>query len=129
MAIFKKPRGRPEPEAEDPLPVSPLDFSKRYDIYCVYIEEERVYENMRIVALRTMEKPRAFGSSVIGGYIELEDPDGKRVLVPHLHIHMLCEHGQAPDTSFSARECGPKPRSKMAANKSRRDRRVGSQYR
>jgi hypothetical protein len=78
------------------LPISPIDFSKRYDIYCSYLEEERLYENMRIVGIRTMEKQRPYGASIIGGYIEIEAPDGKRVMVPHIHIHMLCEHGLQP---------------------------------
>jgi hypothetical protein len=100
MALFRGANREPEQPDGTPagneLPVLPIDFSKRYDIYCSYHAEERLYENMRIVGIRTMEKQRPY-SSVIGGYIEIEDPGGKRVMIPHLHIHMICEHGLEPE--------------------------------
>ena len=96
MGLFKSAKQQCEKPGEDPLPISPLDFSKRYDVYCLYHEEERLYENVRIVAIRTLEKPRPYGASLLGGYIELEASDGKRLMIPHLRIQMLCEHGQQP---------------------------------
>jgi len=96
MALFRgakrendQPDGVP---AGNELPVSLVDFSKRYDIYCHHHREERLYENMRIVGIRTIEKPRSYGLGV-GWYLEIEAPDGKRVMIPHLHIQTLCEHG------------------------------------
>lgn len=100
MGFFKGTRRedeRPdEAAAGDPLPIWPIDFSKRYDIYCCYQGDERLYENMRILAIRTMEKRSSYGSSIIGGYIEIEDPSGKRLMISNIRIEMLCEHGVQP---------------------------------
>lgn len=96
MAFFRGAKREDEQPAEtasgDALSVSPIDFSKRYDIYCHFFGEERLYENVRIVGIRTMEKQRPH-SVVIGGYIEIEDLERKRVMIPQLHINVLCEHG------------------------------------
>jgi hypothetical protein len=103
MSLFKKPKPEPkkaEPEPDkssDPrLPILPIDLAKRYDVYCNYQYEERIYEDMLLVAIRTYESKQYPGSAVLGGYIELEARDGKRMMVPSVHIRLLCEHGAHP---------------------------------
>ena len=102
MSLFKSPRGEsPEaptpPESDSPIPVTLFDLSKRYDIYCYIPSEDRLYEDVRIVSIRAFEpKKREFGTSLIGGYIEIEAQNGTRMMIPHIRIYMICEHGAQP---------------------------------
>ncbi len=85
------------PEPDNSIPVSVIDLSKRYDIYCYIPSEDRLYENVRIVGIKTLEMPKhQFGTAVIGGYIEIEAHNGTRMMIPHIRIYMICEHGAQP---------------------------------
>lgn len=85
------------PQPDNPIPVSVIDLSKRYDIYCYIPSEDRLYENVRIVSIRTLERPKhEYGTSLIGGYIEIEADNGTRMMIPHIRIYMICEHGAQP---------------------------------
>jgi hypothetical protein len=95
MSLFSKPNSPPE-DSEQKLPVHTLDVSKRYDIYSSRSLEDRLYENVRIVSIRTFTRPRHDTGVVIGGYIEIESPNGGKALLPQMHIDMICEHGQQP---------------------------------
>jgi len=100
MSLFKNPRGElPEtPEPDNPIPVTLIDLSKRYDIYCSIPGEDRLYEDVRIVAIRTFEKKKQdFGMALIGGYLEIETRNGARMMIPHIRMYMICEHGSQPD--------------------------------
>jgi hypothetical protein len=100
MSLFQKPKGQtPEaPEPDGPIPVTLIDPSKRYDIYCSIPGEDRLYEDVRIVGIRTFEKKKQdFGMALIGGYLELEARSGARMMIPHLRMYMICEHGSQPD--------------------------------
>ena len=96
MGLFKSSPSEQPPQSDGPIPVAPIDVSKRYDLYCSYGVEHRLYENIRIVGIRTFSSETRFGSALIGGYIEIEGSEGTRVMIPHLHIIMLCEHGAQP---------------------------------
>jgi hypothetical protein len=83
-------------EPDDTIPINPIDLSKRYDLYCTTRRDERLYEDMRILDIRTFERIREFSSGLIGGYIEIEARDGTRMLISHHHVRMICEHGSQP---------------------------------
>ena len=36
------------------------------------------------------------GSGFYGGYIETEAQNGTRMMIPHLSMYMICEHGPQP---------------------------------
>jgi hypothetical protein len=102
MSLFKGSR-EDAPESPEPpkppadiVPVSPIDLSKRYDLYCSTPSEDRLYEDVRLVGIRTFERKTEFSSGLIGGYIEIEARDGARMLIPHLRMYMICEHGAQP---------------------------------
>ena len=100
MSLFQNPRGQtPEtPEPDNPIPVSLIDLSKRYDIYCSIPGEDRLYEDVRIVAIRTFEKKKQdFGMALIGGYLEIETRNSTRMMIPHVRMFMICEHGSQPE--------------------------------
>lgn len=99
MSFFKNPKeesaGTPEPD--EPLPVTLSDRTKRYDIYCSTPTEDRLYENVRVVGIRTFEKRKQeFGMALIGGYLEIEANNGVRMMIPHIQMYMICEHGSQP---------------------------------
>ncbi len=99
MSLFKNVKeelpGRSEPDS--PIPVTVLDLSKRYDLYCTTPTEERLYNNVKILGIRTFEKKKQeLGMSLIGGYLEIEADNGTRMMIPSLGIYMICEHGSKP---------------------------------
>jgi len=100
MSLFKNPRGeQPEtPDPDAPIPVTIFDLSKRYDLYCSTPSEDRLYEDVRVIGIRTFEKKKQdFGMSLIGGYLEIETRNGARMMIPHIRMYMICEHGSHPD--------------------------------
>lgn len=100
MNRFTNPTGQsPEtPEPENPIPVALIDLSKRYDIYCSIPGEDRLYEDVKVVAIRTFEKKKQeFGMALIGGYLEIETRNGSRMMIPHIRMFMICEHGSKPE--------------------------------
>lgn len=102
MSLFKSPRGDSSetpktPSPDSPIPVSGIDLSKRYDIYCYIPSEDRLYEDVRIVGIKALEPPKhEFGGSLLGGYIEIEASNGVRMMIPHIRIYMICEHDAQP---------------------------------
>jgi hypothetical protein len=91
----RSPQG-PNPEQPPPsMPIAHFDASKRYDVYCSVGGEDRVYENVRFVGIRTFERINEFTSGM-SGYLEIEAIDGTRMLIPHFGIHLVCEHGAEP---------------------------------
>jgi hypothetical protein len=103
MSLFKNPASgspaAPEPPKppEGGLPVALIDPSKRYDLYCSIPSEDRLYEDVKIIGIRTFEpKKHEFAPALLGGYLEIEARSGARMMIPHLRIHMICEHGAEP---------------------------------
>jgi hypothetical protein len=92
---FGKPKSEPAPppRTESPILISQIDLSKRYDIYCTQGNEDRVYEDVRLVGIRSLEPPRDYMS---GSFVELEAADGSRILISQYGIQMICEHGTQP---------------------------------
>jgi hypothetical protein len=85
------------PQPDNPTPVSVIDLSKRYDIYCYIPSEDRLYEDVQIVGIKTLEPPKnQFANALIGGYIEIEARNGTRMMIPHIRVYMICEHGAQP---------------------------------
>jgi len=93
MSFFKQ-SGTDSPRSS--TPVSEIDLTKRYDIYSSRVAEDRLYENVKIVGLKILRRSRFDANSIIGGYVELEAPDGTRMMIPQNHVEMLCEHGVKP---------------------------------
>ena len=83
---FLKPLPAPLP-APPPVPVE-MDFTKRYDVYCTVSNEDRLYENVRFVGVRSLQ----WG----GTYLEIETIDGIRMFITTFCIQMICEHGTQP---------------------------------
>jgi hypothetical protein len=102
MNIFKTPMGNSHevpksPEPGSSIPVTIFDLSKRYDIYCYIPSEDRLYEDVRIVGIKTFEsKKNDFMTALIGGYIEIEADNGARMMIPHIRVYMICEHAAQP---------------------------------
>ena len=99
MSLFKSPKGgRPlPPEPDGSLPITLFDLSKRYDLYCSTPSEDRLYEDVAIVGIRTFQRRKPdYGAALIGGYIEIEARNGTRMMIPHIRMLMVCEHGSQP---------------------------------
>jgi hypothetical protein len=99
MGLFKTPKSEP-PSSSEPdgaIPVAVFDLSKRYDIYCATPGDDRLYEDVRIVGIRTFErKKNQFATALIGGYLEIEARNGVRMMIPHIRMYMICQHGSQP---------------------------------
>ena len=76
------------------LTISQLDLEKRYDIYHHVRHEERLYENVKLVAIRTLDGKSGYMS--MASYLEIEAVYGSRMLLSSYGIHMICEHGTKP---------------------------------
>src|SRR3954447_2581589 len=98
MGLFnsRRPPLPPPPPAAGPIPVLPVDVTKRYDVYCSDVGHDRLYEAVRFVGIRSFERISEFGSGFIDGFLEIETPDGARVLIPRFGIRLICEHGTPP---------------------------------
>jgi|SRR5262245_3650147 len=99
MSLFDSRRPKAPKEGrgpEGPIPTAHIDVSKRYDVYCSSYGEERVYEDIRFVAMRTFEPLSEYSTHVVGGYLELEAQDGSRIMIPTFGIQLICEHGIRP---------------------------------
>ena len=97
MSIFKKPpMSFPSFEKiKSPIPLEHFDVSKRYDIYYFTRNDERLYQNVRFVATRTLEDISPNFSN-LSGFVEIEAIDGTRVMLSRFGIHAICEHGAKP---------------------------------
>ena len=97
MSLFSRQSGSGSPEEpDDTIPINAIDLSKRYDLYCITQRDERLYEDMRFVGIRTFERMRQYSSGLIGGYLEIEARDGTRMLISYHQVRMICEHGAQP---------------------------------
>ena len=99
MGLFKKNR----PKLSDalgktiksPIPAQHFDITKRYDIYCEIRGEYRLYQNVRLVAFKTLEDIRENGG-MFRSFLEIETADETRMMIPGFPIHLICEHGVKP---------------------------------
>ena len=97
MSLFSRQGARGSPDDSDQtIPINAIDLSKRYDLYCTTQREERVYEDMKIIGIRTFERMRQYSSGLIGGYIEIEARDSTLMLISYHQVRMICEHGSQP---------------------------------
>lgn len=94
-----------ELKEEYAIPVERIDPSKRYDIQCQHVGEHRTYEDVRLVCIRSFEPPQKFGSALIGGFLEIEDRNGTRMMIQRHGIVLICEHGARP--SYKTFQPGP----------------------
>jgi|GEM_PF-673688 len=85
-----------EKNAESPVPVLNFDLSRRYDLYCRVVSEERIYENIQVIGVRTFDRITQFSSGAIGGLLEIEGANGARMMIPQHGVQMICEHGTQP---------------------------------
>jgi hypothetical protein len=98
VGLFRKPTMQLpsfENKIKSPLPLEHIDVTKRYDVYCLVRDEERLYENVRFVAVRTLDDIST-GFSNFGGLVEIEATDGTRIMLTKFDIHTVCEHGVSP---------------------------------
>jgi len=84
------------PQRQSDIPVRQIDLSKRYDVYESHIGEDRIYENVRFVGIRTFEPIGGFGAGVVGGYLEIEAANGAQFMIPNHCVQFICEHGVQP---------------------------------
>lgn len=99
MGLFRsQPVVPPEPKVVPgcEIPVLPVDLNKRYDVYCSARNHDRLYEDVKIVALRTLEPVTEPIRYLMVDFVEIESADGSRSLLPKHGIQMLCEHGVEP---------------------------------
>jgi hypothetical protein len=78
------------------MPIAQVDLSKRYDVYCYEGNHEVLYENIRFLGIRTLDRITEFSSGLVGGFLEIEAVDGSRCLIQNLGIRLFCEHGTQP---------------------------------
>src|SRR5262245_48158651 len=67
-----------------------------YDLYGAVAGEERLYENVRFLGVRTFDRITEHSSGFINGFLEIEGADGTRLLIPKFGIQLTCEHGVQP---------------------------------
>jgi len=98
MSLFKPAKDRPGEStgSGNAVPVTPFDITRRYDIYCDVVHEQRLYANVRVVGMRTFDTPTRFSSGAIGALLEIEAANGARMMIPQFGIKMICEHGTEP---------------------------------
>ncbi len=103
MGLFKSrqpqsPQSGTTPAQE--IPISHVDLSKRYNVYCSAGSlgggEERLYEDVRFLGIRTFDRITEFGGGYGHSYLEIEAPNGSRMLLPHYFVLLICEHGTQP---------------------------------
>ncbi len=97
MSLFGKRKGPSlsRDTIKSPLPVQHLDITKRYDIYCWTNREERVYEDVKLLSVKTLDDISQFRTR-LGEYLEIEARDGTKGLIPKMRIQDLYEHGVRP---------------------------------
>jgi hypothetical protein len=95
MSFFKKQQVDFLERIKSPIPLEHLDVTKRYDLYCFFPREERLYENVKFIAVRTFDDISKHFAA-IGGFVEIEAIDGTRMMLKSCNIHALCEHGAKP---------------------------------
>src|SRR5262245_36672082 len=99
MGLFNSRRpSTPQPHSgpAGQIPISPVDLSKRYDVYCSDFGHDRLYEDVRFVGIRTFARISEFSSGLVDGYLEIEAVNGSRLLIPSFGIRLICEHGTEP---------------------------------
>jgi|SRR4051812_46339085 hypothetical protein len=97
MSLFgKQSGGGSSGESGEGIPINAIDLSKSYDLYCTTQREERLYEDVKIIGIRTFERMRQYSSGLIGGYIEIQARDNTRMLISYHQVKMICEHGSQP---------------------------------
>lgn len=100
MSLFGKRRSgsqeKPEPPPDGSIPILAIDLFKWYDLYCRALAEDILYEDVKILGIRTFERMRQYSSGLIGGYIEIQARDGTRMMISHHQVRMICEHGTQP---------------------------------
>lgn len=90
---------QPDKAAKRRLAIGQIDLARRYDIHAMAGEREVVYEDVRFVALRSIEEPTG---STYSAFAELEGADGGRFLIPQHGIVLICEHGARPPRRVTA---------------------------
>src|SRR5262245_59573815 len=108
MSLFKSSKEK-QSEGEDTgssVPITSFDITRRYDIYCNVVYEQRLYANVKVVGIRTFDKITRFSSGALGGLLEIEATNGTRMMIPQFGIQMICEHGSEP-TFKVLRRLGP----------------------
>ncbi len=78
------------------IPVAQVDLGKRYDVYYEAANEERLYEDVRFLGVRTFDRLNEYSSGLVCGYLEVETAEGSRLLLRSYGIHLICEHGTRP---------------------------------
>ena len=110
MSLFKTTKDKPTSESaneEISVPVTPFDVTRRYDIYCSLVGEQRLYQNVKLTGIRTFDRITKFSSGALGGLLEIEAANGTRMLIPQFGIQMICEHGAQPTYKVLARWTTP----------------------
>jgi hypothetical protein len=106
---MSSPKVPNEDSSNAPIPILPFDAGQRYDLYCWVVSEQRLYENVKIVAIRTfdkIDKVSAF-SSAIGGLFEIEAQNGAKMMIPRHGINLICKHGDRPVYKVVGRRLPP----------------------
>jgi hypothetical protein len=107
MGLFSSRPKAAEPGlgSANQIPVTPIDLSKQYDLYCSEFDHDRLYEDIRFVGRRTFGPISGF---TIGDYLEIEAVNGARFLIPQFGIRLICEHGTQPTFKVLRRRRNPR---------------------
>ena len=71
-----------------------VDLSKRYDVYCREGKQQVAYRNVLFKGIKTLFQKGQY--EVFSEYIEIEQADGKTVLIARSSVIKFCEHGTTP---------------------------------
>ncbi len=71
-----------------------VDISKRYDVHCREGDQQVVYRNVLFKGVKTLFQRRE--DDVFSEYIEVEQADGKTILIVRSSVIKFCEHGITP---------------------------------
>ena len=80
MGLFNFRRSEAPRHAEPTgqIPITQVDLTKRYDVYCTDLGHDRLYEDVRFVDIRTFDRITEYSSGVVTGFLEIEAVDGSR---------------------------------------------------
>jgi hypothetical protein len=81
---------------ESAIPVLYFDLTARYDVHCTEPSHDRIYENVRILGIRTFDPISEYNGGSFGGFLEIESDDGTRVMLSRYQIRLICEPGKMP---------------------------------
>lgn len=112
MSLFNKKNtplgGEGIERQKETIPITDLDLTIRYDIYCSDGYNDRLYSNVSINGYKTLSRNSDYPSA-FEEFLELETKTGTRMLIRTMAIDTMCEAGVEPIYRLVPRRKRPRP--------------------